>query len=51
MVVLDWDGDRRRERGSFGDKFGASQWGRRRPVPKLLWGNWFVGWDLMALSA
>jgi len=46
MGVLDWGGDRRRRRGSFGGEFGAShcnQWGRRyivvrerRDLPKSL---------------
>jgi len=35
-------GDRQRGRGSFGGEFGAfycNQWGRRRALPKLLWGG------------
>jgi len=42
MGVLDGGGDRRRESGSFGDEFRASycnQCGRRRSLPKLLWGR------------
>jgi len=42
MGVLDMGGDRRRGRGSFWDEFVAShcnQCGRRRTLPKLLWGR------------
>ena len=39
MGVLDGGGDRRRRRGSFGDKCGV--WGSNVALPKLFWGFLF----------